>query len=152
MPEQQPVLNQLNLVVRDMAAALTFYQRLGLEVRDAGPEWAEWSPHHQTLVQPNGVHLDLDSEAFARWWNRGWPAGHGGGMGVPGFRVESREAVDRIYGELTSAGYRGQQEPYDAFWGARFAVVEDPDGNAVGLTSTLDDAWRTPPPDVSSFA
>ena len=43
-----------------------------------------------------------------------------------GFNVPSREAVDRIYGELTGAGYVAQQPPYDAFWGARYAVVETP--------------------------
>ena len=33
-----------------------------------------------------------------------------------------------------------QQEPYDAFWGARYAVVSDPDGNGVGIMSPVDDA------------
>ena len=45
-----------------------------------------------------------------------------------------------MYADLTGAGYRGQQPPYDAFWGARYAVVEDPDGNAVGLMSPSDPA------------
>ena len=39
-------------------------------------------------------------------------------------------AVDVAYGDLTEAGYAGQQPPFDAFWGARYAVVTDPDGNA----------------------
>ena len=62
-----------------------------------------------------------------------------------GFGVSSREAVDELYEELTKAGYRGQQPPFDAFWGARFAVVEDPDGNAVGLMSPRDPARRSVP-------
>jgi len=65
---------------------------------------------------------------------------------VIGFRVPSRDAVDQTYEDLTSAGYGGQQSPYDAFWGARFAVVEDPDGNSVGLMSPIDPAHRTAPP------
>jgi uncharacterized glyoxalase superfamily protein PhnB len=54
-------------------------------------------------------------------------------MGVLGFKVDSRERVDEIYAGLVAAGYRRQQPPYDAFWGARYAVIEDPDGNAVGM-------------------
>jgi uncharacterized glyoxalase superfamily protein PhnB len=65
---------------------------------------------------------------------------------VIGFDLPSREAVDRLYGELTGAGYAGQQAPYDAFWGARYAVVEDPDRNPVGLMSPSDAAHRSAPP------
>ena len=49
---------------------------------------------------------------------------------------------------MTSAGYRGLQSPYDAFWGARYAMVEDPDGVAVGLMSPVTDEHRSPPPMV----
>jgi uncharacterized glyoxalase superfamily protein PhnB len=52
--------------------------------------------------------------------------------------------VDEIYADLASAGYTSQQEPYDAFWGARYAVIEDPDGNPV-IMSPLDPARRTDP-------
>ena len=52
---------------------------------------------------------------------------------VIGFKLPSSEAVDALYADLTGAGYRGQQAPCDAFWGPRYAVVEDPDGNPVGL-------------------
>ena len=54
------------------------------------------------------------------------------GRVVVGFSVKSRAEVDQLYGEMTAAGHRGLQAPYDAFWGARYAVVEDPDGLASG--------------------
>ena len=41
--------------------------------------------------------------------------------------------------------YQGQQSPYDAFWGARYAVIEDPDGNAVGIMSPVDPDRRSQP-------
>ena len=47
---------------------------------------------------------------------------------------------------LAAEGVAVQQEPYDAFWGARYAVVSDPDGNAVGIMSPVDDAFRSEPP------
>jgi uncharacterized glyoxalase superfamily protein PhnB len=66
-------------------------------------------------------------------------------MGVLGFKVDSRERVDEIYADLVAAGYRRQQPPYDAFWGARYAVIEDPDGNAVGIMSPVDPDRRSQP-------
>lgn len=47
-------------------------------------------------------------------------------------------------------GHKGRQPPYDAFWGARYAIVADPDGNDVGLMSPLDEKRRTWPPTEST--
>ena len=58
------------------------------------------------------------------------------------FRVATRDEVDEVYNDLIGAGHKGQQAPYDAFWGARFAVIEDPDGNAVGVMSPSDPGLR----------
>ena len=133
-----PQLDQINLVVSDMDAAVAFYRRLGLEIADTDPSW---QAHHRTAEVDGGLDLDLDSEEFARHWNRGWS----GGRAVIGFKVESRDQVDDLYQELTEAGYRGQQPPYDAFWGARYAVIEDPDGNPVGVMSPVDSDRRSDP-------
>jgi catechol 2,3-dioxygenase-like lactoylglutathione lyase family enzyme len=143
MTDPPPVLHQLNLVVRDMDATVAFYRRLGLTIPDTDPAW---QAQHRTAVLPGNIDLDFDSVAFARTWNRGTTADTGtGGTGVLGFRVASREAVDRLYADLTGAGYPGQQPPYDAFWGARYAIVSDPDGYAVGLMSPVDPSRRVPP-------
>ncbi|MCH8994769.1 MAG: VOC family protein [Chloroflexi bacterium] len=145
MTDERPVLSQINLVVKDMDATVAFYRRLGLEIPDTDPEW---QAHHRTAAMPEGLDLDFDSGEFAQQWNGGWRSRGEGAVGVIGFSVSSREAVDELYEELMNAGYRGQQSPYDAFWGARYAIVEDPDGNAVGLMSPIDPARRvipTPP-------
>jgi uncharacterized glyoxalase superfamily protein PhnB len=65
---------------------------------------------------------------------------------VLGFAVESRQTVDRVYADLTTAGYRAHQAPYDAFWGARYAIVDDPDGNPVGIMSPIAAERKTWPP------
>jgi uncharacterized glyoxalase superfamily protein PhnB len=140
MTRKRAVLDGLNIVVRDMEAAVDFYRRLGIEIADTLPEWQS---HHRTTVTNGEVDLDLDSAKFAREWNAGWPESQSGV--VVGFRVETREDVDALYDELTGAGYEGQQPPYDAFWGARYAIVADPSGNAVGLMSPADPDRRTRP-------
>src|ERR1039458_9694622 len=122
-----------------MEASVAFYRLLGTEVPDV-PE--EWGPHHRTVSAPGGLDLDLDSAEFAAKWNPGWR----GGMGVLGFKVSSREEVDLRYAALTGAGYRSEQPPHDAFWGSRYAIVEDPDGNPVGIMSPADPAFQSPTP------
>jgi catechol 2,3-dioxygenase-like lactoylglutathione lyase family enzyme len=139
--DARPVLDQINVVVGDMDAAVAFYRRLGVDVADPGPPWDR---HHRPVNVGDGLELDLDSTAFGAVWNRGQPGT--GPRVVIGFRLADRDAVDRTHADLVAAGYTSQQEPYDAFWGARYAVIEDPDGNSVGLMSPGDDDHRTPPP------
>jgi catechol 2,3-dioxygenase-like lactoylglutathione lyase family enzyme len=136
-------LDQVNLVVGDVVASRAFYARLGLDFDDE-PD-AVWKPHHATAPQGGvaPIDVDLDSTVFAGKWNRGWPGGTGV---VLGFKVGTRQEVDHLVAELRSAGVVVQQDPYDTFWGARYAVVGDPDGNGVGIMSPVDPAMRTAPP------
>ncbi len=134
----EPVLDQVNLVVRDMEATIAFYRRFGLTI-DAGPG------QHASSRLPNGMLIEWDSVEFVPQWDSGWN-GMTGGSAVLGFSVPTREAVDQIYTELTGAGYEGHQQPYDAFWGARYAIVDDPDGNSVALMSPQDPERKFWPP------
>ncbi len=103
------------------------------------PTITPWDRHHRSFAAESmldGFDFDLDSVAFATQWDKGWPRGDVGP--VFGFRLASAEAVDATFRDLTSAGYVGQQPPYEGLMGARYAVVADPDGNAVGLMSPID--------------
>jgi catechol 2,3-dioxygenase-like lactoylglutathione lyase family enzyme len=135
----------LNVVVRDMDATVEFYRRLGVVLGDA----EEMSGPHVQLRMPGGFSLELDSAESARLWHAGWRADPSSVGVVIGFALPSREAVDERYVELTSAGYLGRQPPFDAFWGARYAIVADPDGNDVGLMSPIDESRQTFPPEES---
>ena len=137
--DMRPVLNQLNLVVQDMDATVAFYRRLGLAI-DTEP-----GAQHAATTLPTGMVVEFDSTDFVAHWDAGWGGGTGGST-ILGFSLSSRAAVDELYGELTGVGYRGHQRPYDAFWGSRYAIVEDPDGNAVGLMSPADPARNYWPP------
>ena len=140
-PDRRPVLDQINLVVRDMDAMIAFYTTIGVDFPPA-PE--PWTQNHRSASGLPGLDFDLDSTGFAQQWNEGRSAGTTGP--VIGFRFGSRAAVDDTFADLIAVGYTGQQAPYDAFWGARYAVVLDPEGNSVGLMSEVDAARRTTPP------
>jgi uncharacterized glyoxalase superfamily protein PhnB len=54
------------------------------------------------------------------------------------FRCQSPDEVDRLYRELTEAGAQRHRDPWDAFWGQRYAQMRDPDGSIVDLFAPLD--------------
>ncbi len=133
----------LNLVVRDMGASLDFYRRLG--VADDEPA----SGGHLQLRMPGGFSLEMDTAEMAWQWHAGWRADATSAGAVIGFSLPSRQAVDERYADLTGAGYVGRQPPFDAFWGARYAIVADPDGNDICLMSPMDESRRCWPPQES---
>ena len=144
MSKTAPNLNQINIVARDFEASVAFYQRLGLEITDRSAP--DLSIRHAEVKLQNGFSLAFDNHKLAGTYNAAWRRPEGGAGAVIGFSVPTREDVDRMYVELTGAGYQGRQKPYDAFWGARYAIVADPDGNDVGLMSPIDEQHRTWPP------
>jgi uncharacterized glyoxalase superfamily protein PhnB len=54
------------------------------------------------------------------------------------FMCDSPADVDTTYALLQSEGFSGYKEPWDAFWGQRYAIVTDPDGNHVELAAALE--------------
>lgn len=144
-----PDLNQVDLVVRDMEATIEFYRALGIEI----PEDAIWRTatgvHHVDLTMPSGLVLHFDSAALTKAYDRGWREPSGSGTrNVLTFKVSSREEVDRIHGKLKALGHPSSQPPYDTFWGSRYAIVEDPDGNHIGVMSAPDPSRRSAPPEI----
>jgi len=47
--------------------------------------------------------------------------------------------VDELYARVRAAGFDTEKEPWDAFWGQRYAQVRDPDGVPVDLFAPLPD-------------
>lgn len=143
----RPVLDLVNVVVRDVPAAAAFYERLGVDLGPPPP--APWDALHRGAPPYDaGANLDVDAARFAPTWNEAWPEGRTGV--IVNFRVAAREDVDRLHDELVAAGAPSQQPPFDAFWGSRYAIVEDPDGNSVGLMSPRDEAFASAPPELDA--
>ncbi|HLY78686.1 MAG TPA: VOC family protein [Caulobacteraceae bacterium] len=138
--------SQINLVARDVAATLAFYRRIGLDIPASGVWEEKGHAHHAKADGAGPVDLEFDSRRLAHAYNAGFAAERG--RVVIGVELASRDAVDTLWTGLLEEGAQGLQPPYDAFWGARYAIVEDPDGNPVGLSSPVDPARRAGPPEL----
>jgi uncharacterized glyoxalase superfamily protein PhnB len=79
----------------------------------------------------------LDTEETVRSFAPDWTPPSGSQRTVLAFLCDSPDEVDRLYGELVGAGGEAYKEPWDAFWGQRYAEVKDPDGNVVDLFAPL---------------
>jgi uncharacterized glyoxalase superfamily protein PhnB len=130
-----------------MEASLAFYRSLGVQIDD-GAVWSTASGiHHIEVTLPSGIILHIDSIALADQYDAGWRAHQPSGPSIIlSFKVADRADVDSTHARMTGLGYDSAQRPYDAFWGARYAILIDPDGNHVGVMSPSDPDRATRPP------
>lgn len=129
-------LSMVGLVVEDMARALAFYRRLGLDI----PADVDDRPHVEMRME-GGVTLFWDT-AFARTYDPDRAVPAGGYRILPEFFLADRGAVDATYADLTGHGHRGHRAPFETAFGAYMAMVDDPDGKTVLITAALREASR----------
>ena len=125
-------LNVVGIVVQDMSRALAFYRMLGMNV----PAEADSQPHVEHPVS-DGLKITWDTVETIRSFDPDWAPPSGGSRMALAFQMGSPEEVDSLYRKLVEAGFEGHKEPWDAFWGQRYALVHDPDGNGVDLYARL---------------
>jgi catechol 2,3-dioxygenase-like lactoylglutathione lyase family enzyme len=123
-------LNALGIVASDMARSIAFYRLLGLDVPETPDEG------HLDTFLPNGVRFMLDSEDVVRSFRPEWKRETGNQVGLA-FECGSPAEVDDLYARVVDAGFDGETEPWDAFWGQRYAQLRDPDGVPVDLYASL---------------
>ncbi len=126
-----PELNAIGIAVSDMAASIGFYRLLGLDVPETPDEG------HVDTFLPNGVRFMLDSEEVIRSFLPDWTQQNGNQISIA-LECASPAEVDEIYERVTSGGFEGEKEPWDAFWGQRYALLGDPDGVRVNLYAPLE--------------
>lgn len=127
-------LDAVGIVVTDLARAVKFYRLLGAPF-EAGAEDTEHGHAEATL--DGGVRFMIDSEEEMRKFDPSWKRGSGSPTASLAFSCETSEALDELYRKALSAGGRVHKEPWDAFWGQRYAQLRDPDGNGVDLYANL---------------
>jgi len=124
------VPDMIGIVVADVPRAIAFYRLLGLPFPD--PEAGQ----HFVEVKTNGYRISLNAQATVKTLSPGWVEPRGQRHELA-FLCGSPAEVDATYAAVVKAGHRGHKEPWDAFWGQRYAIVTDPDGGHVSLFAPL---------------
>src|SRR5579859_1871827 len=125
-----PVLNAVGIVTSEMARSLEFYRQLGLDVPNTPGDG------HVNIEVPENLRLMIDSEAKIRKFRPDWDRKTGNQLSLA-FECQSPAQVDEVYARVTGAGFEGDKEPWNAFWGQRYAQLRDPDQVPVDLYATI---------------
>lgn len=127
-------LAMVGLVVADMRRSLEFYRRLGLDI-PADADERRFVMHRM----PSGVTIFFDTVFFPGSDPERRPAPRGTYNISLEFYARTRDNVDRLWAELTGAGYAGRHAPWKSD-GPYAAIVEDPDRNPILITAEDDSA------------
>jgi uncharacterized glyoxalase superfamily protein PhnB len=125
-----PELNAIGIVVSDLRRSLLFYRLLGLDLPEDSDE------DHVEATMANGTRLMFDPEEVIRSFLPEWTRDNGNQVSLA-FECASPAELDEIYAGVVAAGFEGEKEPWDAFWGQRYALLGDPDGVRVNLYAAL---------------
>ncbi len=122
-------LYMVGVIVEDMARAVEFYRRLGVEIAEGGEN------QQHVAVKMSGLTFFLSTKQSNARWDPARTEASGGYRMILEFYLESREAIDAKYAELIGFGYPSHVAPYETPFNAYFAMVDDPDGNTVLLSA-----------------
>ena len=125
-----PDLNAIGIVASDMARSIAFYRALGLDLPETPGEG------HLEATSDKGFRLMLDSEDVIKSFRPEWRRETGNQVALA-VECDSPADVDEVYRRVVEAGFTGEKEPWDAFWGQRYAQLLDPDGVPVDLYAPL---------------
>ncbi len=123
--------DMVGIVVKDMGAALRFYRMLGLDVAGGNDEEA-----YVEVTTPNGYRISWNTEAMVLGMDPDWKQPTGQRVSLA-FKCDTPEEVDSVFARIVGAGHAAHKQPWDAFWGQRYAVLLDPDGNTVDIFAQL---------------
>jgi catechol 2,3-dioxygenase-like lactoylglutathione lyase family enzyme len=121
-------LDLIGIVTQDMKTSLAFYRHIftipdGLD-----------NEGHVEITLENGLRFAWDTVAVMQSFEPHYTFAP---KQVAAFLCDDAADVDRKYHELIAKGGPGAKEPWDAFWGQRYALVADPDGNILDLFAPL---------------
>ena len=119
-------LDMVGNVVTDMKRSLDFYRALGFEI----PEAMNGEGHVE--IDEGGVRLAFDTVEVAESVYGEWKQADGHRIELA-FLCDSRESLNALYDSILEQGYASHKAPWDAFWGQRYAILYDADGNLISL-------------------
>ena len=124
-------LDAIGIVSEDMSKSIEFYKLLDVHFKDIGA-----GGDHLEATTSSGLRLMLDSSELMKKLNPEWESPRGVGF-ILAFKQNSVEELNQLYKTVVESGFTGAKEPWDAFWGQRYACIKDPSGNQIDLFAGL---------------
>ncbi|WP_297079923.1 VOC family protein [uncultured Enterococcus sp.] len=122
-------LDMVGIITKDMQRAIGFYETLGFnKVAGETLDYVE--------LQHEGVRISLNTAKMVASIYGYEPKTVGDTVELA-FLCETPEDVDCTYFKMSDAGYESFRKPWDTFWGQRYAIIKDIDGNLLSLFADL---------------
>lgn len=124
-------LDAVAVTSRDMAKTVAFYELLGFLF----PAWSLEDKHVEPVAKAGEVRLMIDTAELMEQLtgHPPTPPNHSSFAML----CDSAAEVDAVASKLQAAGHTLTVEPWDAFWGQRYATVKDPDGYQIDIFAQL---------------
>lgn len=124
-------IDAVGVASSNMAKTAEFYALLGFQF----PEFKADEDHLEPETPEGGVRLMIDSDKLLKEILGQAPKP--GNHSTFAIKYDSPAEVDAAAARVQAAGHKLMTEPWDAAWGQRYAIVEDPHGYKVDLFAAL---------------
>ena len=124
-------LDAVTVTSRDFKATARFYALLGFSF----PSFNAGAKHLEAVTPEGEVRLMIDGVELMKsiTGKTPTPPNHSSFA----IKCESAADVDAAVSAVREMGFVVVKEPWDAFWGQRYAIVADPDGYMSDLFAVL---------------
>lgn len=124
-------LDAVGVVSTDIDKTISFYELLGFSFGELTPD----KKHVESISEGTSIRLMIDSEDVIKEiiGETSTPSNHS----MFAIQYSSPDEVDSVVAKIKAAGFTVVKEPWNAFWGQRYAVVADPDNYKVDLYAQI---------------
>lgn len=123
-------LDAVGVTAENIAKSVAFYTAIGFTFEEFNDESV-----HVEAKSEGSIRLMLDKASFMEelLGYKPEPSNHS----AFAISFETPEEVNAVVQKLKDLEYEIEKEPWDAFWGQRYAIVKDPDGYLVDLYANI---------------
>jgi catechol 2,3-dioxygenase-like lactoylglutathione lyase family enzyme len=125
-------LDAISVTSTDLEKTVRFYSVLGFVFRPCEKD----ERHIEPQTKPGDVRLMIDTADLIEsiTGSKPTPPNHSSFAMTCDYPSDVDAACEKIKAE----GFVVTKEPWDAFWGQRYAIVQDPDGYMIDLFAPLE--------------